>query len=124
MRRSCLTPAPRSACPDPEVVARFNVHLSSRLHREHAEMYRLLEGLVSSERRAEVEGIVPAELSGQLAAMLRLMKAHLRAEEEVVLPMLEARLDEAQAYSLYERMEEALFDAAVTAFTQQHPLAG
>jgi hypothetical protein len=76
-------------------------------------MDRLVEELVASHRRVAADGVVAGELSGQLEAMVRLMTGHLRSEEEVVLPMLEANLDEAEAYALYERMEQALFEGAV-----------
>jgi iron-sulfur cluster repair protein YtfE (RIC family) len=107
----------------PAVAARFNLHLSSRLRREHREMDRLLEGLADSHRRVAVDGMVPAELSGQLGAMVRLMRGQLRTEEEVVLPMLEANLDEAEAYALYERMEEALFEDAAARTVERNPSA-
>lgn len=82
-------------------------------------MDRLVEELVASHRRVAADGVVAGELSGQLEAMVRLMTGHLRTEEEVVLPMLEANLEEADA--LYERMEQALFEGAAARSLEQSP---
>lgn len=89
----------------PDMVVRFNVHLSSGLLREHGAIERRLGALDDVRRAMDASGVVPTGLREQLDGLLRVMRAHLRDQEEVILPVLDASLSRKQAEALQDRME-------------------
>ena len=97
----------------PEVARVLNVHLSQTLVREHREVERLVT-VLDAERAVVAGGAdVPPSLHATLTSVVGVLRSHLRQEEEVLLTLLDEHLSDEEAYDLYERMEEATFDAVV-----------
>jgi iron-sulfur cluster repair protein YtfE (RIC family) len=96
----------------PEVARMLGVDLSARMLAEHRDINRLLEGLRELRRETVAGSAIPAELYRELSALIDLVRAHLRLEDEALQGMIDAGLADADAYVLYERMEIASFEEA------------
>ncbi|MBV9101840.1 MAG: hemerythrin domain-containing protein [Candidatus Dormibacteraeota bacterium] len=96
-----------------EVARVLGVELGERMAGEHRYIDGLVQDLTELRHRVTAERAVPPELSGVLGRLVDIVKAHLRLEEEV-LQRLSERLTDSEICFLYERMERAEFEAAVT----------
>ena len=87
---------------------------TATMRRDHVEIGRLIEELASL--RAQLPGQVPDQalikgLRRVLYGLYTLVKVHFVKEEEVYLPLLDARLAPADAYRMFEDMEAAAGEA-------------
>ncbi len=96
----------------PEVSKVLGVDLGERMVGEHRLISTLVSGVTELRHRIAVEGVIPVELYSALGALVDMVESHLRLEEEVLVRMAQ-KLSDSDAYFLYERMEEAEFDAVV-----------
>jgi iron-sulfur cluster repair protein YtfE (RIC family) len=82
---------------------------TATMRRDHVEVGRLTAEL--GELRARLDGPVDPAVARNLRRVLyglyTLVGVHFAKEEEVYLPLLEARLTPEQAHALYREMEEA-----------------
>jgi iron-sulfur cluster repair protein YtfE (RIC family) len=95
----------------PEVSAVLGIELGERMVGEHRYIGELVNDVTEIRHRVAAEGSVPTELYGALTNLVELVRAHLRLEEEVLERMGDGKLSESDLYFLYERIEEAEFDA-------------
>jgi hypothetical protein len=87
---------------------------TATMRRDHVEIGRLVEELASL--RAQLSGAAPDQalikgLRRVLYGLYALVKVHFIKEEEVFLPLLDARLAPADAHRMFEDMEAAAREA-------------
>jgi hemerythrin-like domain-containing protein len=97
----------------PEVARLLGVDLGERLVGEHRYIDGLVRDVTEFRHRIAAEAAVPTELYGTLGALVDMVEAHLRLEDEALQRMRERNLSDSDAYFLYGRMEESAFDAVV-----------
>jgi len=95
----------------PEVSRVLGIELGERMVGEHRYIGSLVGDVTELRHRIAVDGMVPTELYGALSNLIDMVRAHLRLEAEVLQRMGEGKLSESELYFLYERMENAEFDA-------------
>jgi len=86
------------------------VEATATMSRDHVEVSQLIEELASL--RARLAGTIlraaqAKALRRVLYGLYTLVKVHFAKEEEVYLPLLEARLSPEEAHRMFEAMEEA-----------------
>ncbi len=91
---------------------------TATMSRDHVEVIRLAEELWAL--RAELAGPSVSEgteraLRRVLYGLYALVKVHFEKEEEIYLPILDARLSEAEAREMFEAMERAASEARAEA---------
>jgi hemerythrin-like domain-containing protein len=87
---------------------------TATMSRDHVEIGRLTEEIAAWMERNEGTSIsTPQEndLRRVLYGLNAIIKLHLAKEEEVYLPLLDARLSSAEARDMFEKMEEAAREA-------------
>lgn len=96
-----LYPVVRKAMGAPEGTATMS--------RDHVEVRRLTEelGALQSHLAGAITEEQAASLRRVLYGLYALVKVHFAKEEEVYLPLLDARLTPEQAHAMFESMEEA-----------------
>lgn len=87
---------------------------TATMSRDHVEVGRLTDEL--RDLRLQIKGgqISPGQANGLrrvLYGLYALIKVHFAKEEEIYLPLLDARLDSAQAVAMFEAMEKAAHEA-------------
>jgi len=97
----------------PEVSRALGIELGERMVGEHHYISELVRDVTEMRHRVATERRVPVDLHGALTNLIEVVNAHLRLEEEVLGRMSDGKLSDAELYFLYERMEEAEFDAIV-----------
>jgi iron-sulfur cluster repair protein YtfE (RIC family) len=107
----------------PEVSRVLGVDLGERMVGEHRYISELVADVTELRHSVAAEGTVPPELYGALRALVDVVEAHLRLEEEVLDQLRQRAVSDADMYFLYERMEEAEFDAVVE-LSAPRPTAG
>lgn len=95
----------------PVVAGAMGAELATRtMSRDHVEVGRLTEELGRLRRSVGSGAIDEAtrnELRQVLYGLYTLVKVHFAKEEEVYLPLLDAKLDEASARAMFDAMEQA-----------------
>ena len=81
------------------------------LHEEHQELLPKIERLRAELLRAPATGVQIQALRRVLYGLYTLVKVHLAKEEEVYLPLLDARLSPAEARQMFAALEAAAHDA-------------
>jgi len=87
---------------------------TSTMSRDHVEVGRLTAELGDLRLQLGAGTLVPAQanaLRRVLYGLYALVKVHFAKEEEVYLPLLDARLTEAEAHVMFEAMEAAASEA-------------
>lgn len=102
---AALYPVVRKAMGAPEGTATMS--------RDHVEVRRLTEelGALQSHLAGAITEEQAASLRRVLYGLYALVKVHFAKEEEVYLPLLDARLTPEQAHAMFEAMEEAAREA-------------
>ncbi len=84
------------------------------MERDHVEIERLTEELAmlrAELSRAPVTGVQVQALRRVLYGLYELVKVHFAKEEEVYLPLLDARLSPAEAYQMFAALEATAHEA-------------
>jgi iron-sulfur cluster repair protein YtfE (RIC family) len=87
---------------------------TATMRRDHVEIGRLVEELRTLQGRLTEPSYKPGEaesLRRALYGLYAVIALHFAKEEEVYLPLLDARLPEAEAQEVFERMEHAAEEA-------------
>lgn len=85
-------------------------HATATMSRDHVEVVSLTDALVALRDGVPASGPSTAqvlEARRLLYGLYALVSVHFAKENEIYIPLLEARLDAAGAHDLYRRMEEA-----------------
>ncbi len=90
------------------------VEATRTMSRDHVEVHRLTEELGAL--RSQIRGLAltseqVSELRQVLYGLYTLVKVHFAKEEEVYLPLLDARLTPDEAHEMFEAMEAAAHEA-------------
>jgi iron-sulfur cluster repair protein YtfE (RIC family) len=93
-----------------EVSRVLGVELGERMVGEHRYIGSLVDDVSEIRHRIVIEGAVRADLYSALTALIDIVRAHLRLEDEV-LQRMAGKLSESEIYFLYERMESAEYEA-------------
>lgn len=99
--------------PESDLLRGIDHHLVRRLI-DNCEQLECYAGRIVHDRDRLRDGICDnVGCRRHIAALVRLLRRHLESVEELLLPQLGARLTDEAVRAIYERLEEAQFEAAV-----------
>ncbi len=93
-------------------------HATATMSRDHVEVGRLTEELGKLQAQIGTGSLTTEQVQafrGVLYGLYTLVKVHFAKEEEVYLPLLDARLTPEEARGMFKAMEEAAHEAKATA---------